>query len=75
MPLPTLDAYADLAVAGATKERGRRRRIAFLLWWPALALVIVLAEVFSGNGYEAIAGLALLWGALVAYSEWPRSEG
>lgn len=72
MTIPTIDAAADLALAAATKERGRRRRVALLLWWPALALVIVLAEVFGWNGYEGLAALALLWGPLLVYSEWPR---
>lgn len=72
MPLPTIDASADLALANATAERGRRRRVALLLWWPSLALVTGLAEIFRLDGYEGRALLVLLWGALAAYSEWPR---
>ena len=73
MPLPNLETYADLALAGATKARGHRRRIALLLWWPALALVLVLAEIFHWNGVEGLALLAVLWGTLAAYSEWRRT--
>lgn len=72
MTLPWVDAYADLALANATKERGRRRRIALLMWWPALAIVIVLAELFRWNGYEGLVALAMLWVPLLAYAEWPR---
>ncbi len=72
MTLPAVDAYADLALAKATIDRGHRRRIAFLLWWPALALVIVLAEWLHWNGPAAIAAIAGLWGLLLLYSEVRR---
>lgn len=52
--------------------RAHRGRIAFLLWWPALALVIVLAEVFRWNGLAGIGALALLWGVLLVYVFWRR---
>ena len=68
MTLPWVDHYADLALARASGARGHRRRIAFLLWWPALALVIVLSEVLHWNGPEAIGAVAVLWGLLVLYA-------
>jgi len=72
MTLPWVDHYADLALARASGARGHRRRIAFLLWWPALALVIVLSEVLRWNGPVAIAAVAVLWGLLLLYSEVRR---
>jgi hypothetical protein len=69
MTLPWVDHYADLALAKTSGERGHRRRIALMLWWPALAIVIVLAELLHWNGPVAIAALAGLWGLLLLYSE------
>jgi Flp pilus assembly protein TadB len=68
MTLPLVDHYADLALARASGARGHRRRIAFLLWWPALAVVIVLAELLHWNGPEAVGVLAVLWALLVLYA-------
>jgi len=72
MTLPWVDHYADLALAQRSGARGHRRRIAFLLWWPALALVIVVSEVLHWSGPEAIAAIAGLWGLLLLYSEVRR---
>jgi len=72
MTLPWIDHYADLALAKASGNRGHRRRIALMLWWPALAVVIVLAELLHWIGPVAIAALAGLWGLLVLYSEGRR---
>jgi hypothetical protein len=71
MTLPWVEAFADMALAGRT-DRGHRRRIAFLLWWPALALVIVLAELFHWNGLEGLAAVAVVWALLLLYSEVRR---
>ena len=72
MTLPLVDHYADLALARRSGARGHRRRIAFLLWWPALALVIVLAELFHWTGFVAIAAVAVFWALLLLYSEVRR---
>jgi hypothetical protein len=72
MTLPAVEAYEDLALAQRSGARGHRRRIAFLLRWPALALVIVLAELFHWSGFVAIPALAVLWALLLLYSEVRR---
>ena len=72
MTLPTVDTYADLALAKATGDRGHRRRIALLLWWPALAVVIVLAELLHWTAIEGILAAGVLWTLLALYSEVRR---
>ena len=72
MTLPWVDHYTDLALAQRSGARGHLRRVAFLLWWPALALVIVGSEVLHWNGPQAIAAIAGLWGLLLLYSELRR---
>jgi hypothetical protein len=72
MTLPAVDTYADLALAKAAGDRGHRRRIALLLWWPALALVIVLAEWLHWNAIEGILAAGGLWTLLAVYSEVRR---
>ena len=72
MTLPAVDTYADLALAKGAGDRGHRRRIALLLWWPALALVIVLAEWLQWNAIEGILAAGGLWTLLAVYSELRR---
>ena len=72
MTLPTVDEYADLALTKATGDRGHRRRIAMLLWWPALAVVIVLAEWLRLTAIEGILAAGVLWTLLAVYSEFRR---